>query len=558
MQSVNLRFRFVWCACFLVLASAYCQADLPGTSPVYTLKPGENRLSVFERFSTIIEHSARLKDVLDFDAEVIQVDIVPGNANQVRIYALTTGVTTITIKDEHDQFFSVEVLVRGDVRHLESYLRRRYPNDAVEVEEIKGAVILSGWVTKPDHINEIVAIAEQFYPNVLNHMKIGGVQQVMLTCKVLEVQRSKVRRFGFNFNVLKNDSYLVSTPGPITPIQTLDVSAAGPALTVAGQADSTLSFGFINANQIFEGYLQALREEGLLKIHATPSLVTHNGQPAHLLNGGETPVVVPAGLGTTAIEFKEFGVQLDAVPHILGNGRIRQQIEATVSERDFSNAVTVDGVTVPAFTTRTVQTQVEMNFGETLVIAGLISQREDAATSKVPLFGELPWIGAAFSRKVYTEAETELIILVTPEYVAPMQPEQIPPGGPGRFSDTPTDHELFFQNHIELPKYGDACDGCFNCMQNGSCPQHPNGCPCRTGVNGGDCVKAGSSPTIVPASQSSGLNASHQNLEEKPAQRASQVSHTTETKSSTTRKPGQRSRAAGSSSSSGLITPLMR
>ena len=184
---------------------------MPGTSPVYQLKPGSNQLSVYERFSTVIEHTARLKDVLDFDAEVIQVDTVPGNANQVRIYALTTGVTTITIKDEHDQFFSVEVFVRGDVRHLESYLNRRYPNDAIEVEEIKGAVILSGWVTKPDHINEIVAIAEQFYPSVLNHMKIGGVQQVMLTCRVLEVQRSKVRRFGFNFNVLKDNKYLISS-----------------------------------------------------------------------------------------------------------------------------------------------------------------------------------------------------------------------------------------------------------------------------------------------------------------------------------------------------------
>lgn len=547
--------------CLLVLLPAVCQADAVGTSPIFQLKPGENRLSIFERFSTIIQHSARLKDVLDFDAEVIQIDKVPGNAQQIRIYALTTGVTTITIKDEFDQFYTVEVLVRGDVRHLESYLSRRYPNDAIEVEEIKGAVILSGWVTKPDHINEIVAIAEQFYPSVLNHMRIGGVQQVMLKCKVLEVQRSKVRRFGFNFNVLKNDSYLISTPGPITPIQTLDVGAAGPALTLAGQADSTLSFGFIKTNQIFEGYLQALREEGLLKIHATPMLVTHNGQPANLLNGGETPVIVPAGLGTTAIEFKEFGVQLDAVPHILGNGRVRQQIKASVSERDFSNAVTVDGVTVPAFTTRTVQTQVEMNFGETLVIAGLISQREDASTSKVPFLGELPWIGAAFSRKQYTEAETELIILVTPEYVAPMQPEQVLPGGPGLFTDTPTDHELFFHNLIELPKYGEPCDGCFNCMQHGSCPQHPNGCP--THGQSGDCVQnsQSASPLIQPAATGNKESA----VADRPgtqSKAATQVSHSKEIeqRSSSTRRPGQRQKQSSQTTSqpTGLITPLMR
>ncbi len=539
-------------AVLFLLLPTVCTAQATGTSPVYQLQPGDNQIAIYERFTTIIQHSANIKSVLDFDSDVIKIDVVQGNPQQVRVYALTTGVTTVTIMDEYDQYYKVEVLVRGDVRHLESYLKRRYPNDAVEIEEIKGAVLLSGFVTKPDHINEIVAVAEQFYPSVLNHMRIGGVQQVMLKCKVLEVQRSKIRQFGFNFDILSPSGYLISTPGPITPVTGLNVTAAGPTLTLAGLAEPTLSFGFINSNSIFEGYLKALREEGLLKIHATPMLVTHNGQPAHLLNGGETPIIVPAGLGTTAIEFKEFGVVLDCVPHILGNGRVRQQIEATVSERDFSNAVTVGGVTVPAFTTRTVNTQVEMNFGETLVIAGLISQRSDASTSKVPFLGELPWIGAAFSRKTFTEAETELIILVTPEYVAPMAPEEVPPFGPGQFTDTPTDHELFFHNMIELPRYGDDCQGCINCMQNGSCPQHPNGCrSCQDA--GGNCVQSGqAAPAVIqPASPTAGQTpapALTQPSTMHPAAFSGSIAPTTPRGGHTTQPSG----------SGGLISPLLR
>ncbi len=513
MQADRRYFTTVCTAALLVgVVSCAAYGQSAGTSPVYHLKSGVNEVSIFEKFTTILQHTARIKSVLDFDADVIKVDPVQGHPDQVTVYALATGVTTVTIIDEFDQYSQVEILVRGDIRHLESYLKRLYPNDAIHVEEIKGAVLLSGWVTRPENINEIVAIAEQFYPNVLDHMRIGGVQQVMLKATIMEVNRSKLRRMGMNFGLINNSSYLLSTPGPITPVSGLTVTGAGATATFTGFSNASVSFGFMNPNSIFQGFVDALRTEGLLKIHATPMIVTHNGQPAELMNGGEAPVIVPAGLGTTAIEFKPFGIIMTCVPHILGNGRLRLQVEPSVVERDFANSVTVDGITVPSFTVRKVSTQVEMNFGETLVIGGLISTRETGSTAKLPFFGELPWIGAAFSHKEFTESETELIILVTPEYVAPMSPEQVPVGGPGKFTDTPTDHELFFHNMLEIPRTGSDCDATFNCRecnQNGRCSQHPNGCGFgRSGRQGEGCAtgsycpadSAGQSaaPTIVP------------------------------------------------------------
>jgi len=478
-----------------------CQSE--GTSPVYNIREGHNELSLFERFSTFIQHSAKIKKVMDFDEEILTVQTVESDPQQFRIYALKSGVTSITIVDEFGQAYSVEVLVRGDVRHLESFIRRLYPNDSIAVEQVSSnAVRLDGWVSKPENISEIQAIAEQFYPDVLNHMKTGGVQQVLLKCTVLEVQRSKLRRLGMNFSLIRPDGFLMSTPGPITPITSLTSTGAGTTAALSGFGNTSIAYGFTRPNSVFQGFIQAMLEEGMLKSHATPMIVTHNGRPANFLSGGETPVPISAGLGVTGVEFKEFGIQMNAVPYILGNGRVRLEVETIIRDRDFSNSVTINGTTTTAFKTNSANTQVEMNFGEALVIAGLVAQRENSSSQKLPFFGELPYIGAAFSRKTNEQSETELIILVTPEFVAPMPANQLPSGGPGSFTDTPVDRELFFHGLLEVPKMGEDCDYCQGGMISSGCPNP--GCPnCQSSEN---CAPGSAklTPSAAPGTAPSG------------------------------------------------------
>lgn len=476
-----------YAAAMLIAASAVTLAQDPGSSPVYQLHAGENRVEIYQKFTTILEHDARIKTVLGFDEAVIQVEPVDGHPNKITVYALETGITSVELIDENGANTSIEILVRGDVRHLQNYLKRLYPNDAIRVEEIKGAVRLSGHVTKPQNIQHIVSIAEQFFPTVMNHMETGGVQQVMLKATIMEVNRSKLRRLGINLGFAGNGGYINTTPGPITPITGITATAGtAPIVAFSGFNNTSVSLGFINPSSVFQTFVDALQTEGLLKIHATPMLTTHNGQPAELLNGGEAPVIVPAGLGTTAIEFKPFGTIMNAVPHLMGNGRLRLQIDASVVERDFANSVTVDGITVPSFTVRKVNTGVEMNFGETLVIGGLVQKRETASTTKVPFFGELPFVGTAFSTKSYTEAETELLIMITPTYGGPMSADQIPAGGPGLFTDVVTDEELYFRGMIEVPKVGPECGANFNCSECG-----PGNCRCGNGRKGGRNGRAG-------------------------------------------------------------------
>lgn len=449
------------------------------TGPDWKIREGLNEISLYERFSMTIHHSAKIRRVL-YDDEVLTVTTIDGEPQAFQIYAAKACVTTITVIDEFDKHFELEVLVRGDVRHLESFIRRLYPDDTIGVEEISdSSVRLHGWVTKPENVSEIQTIAEQFYPDVLNHMQAGGVQQIMLKCTVMEVQRSKLRRLGMNFTLVRPDGYLSSTPGPIVPLTGV---SAGGGFTLGNNAlrDSSVTWGLTRPSGNFQGFVQAMIEEGIFETLATPMIVTHNGRPANFLSGGELPIPVAGGLGTTGVQYREFGIQLSTVPYVLGNGRIRLEVETRVSDQDLSNVVTINGTTTTAFRTNSANTQVEMNFGEVLVIAGLVSQRSFGNGQKVPFLGELPWIGAAFSRKQFTESETELVIMVTPELVSPMPAREVPSAYPGSSTDSPVDRELFFHGLMEVPSFGSACQ----------CPDHKPGalkcsdpnCPrCREG-----------------------------------------------------------------------------
>ena len=423
---------------------------------IFQVLQQRSELQMTEQFSHILESQNRITRVDGFDPEIVTVTAL--TPNQVRVRGERAGVTSVVLTDEFDNAYTVEVFVTGDVRHLQAYLRQLFPEASVQAIKLQEGVVLRGVVTEPDHITEIVDVAEEFFPKVLNQMRVGGVHQVQLNVKVMEVARTKIRRLGFNFLLNGQDGFIASTPGNIVPL------GPPPTFPLAQNAlsGSTVSFAITGASEVFNGFLEALRQESLLKILAEPKLVTTSGRPASLLSGGEFPILVPQSLGTVTIQWREFGVRMEAVPVVLGNGRLRLDVAPEVSERDFSNAVSINGMVVPGITTRRVNTQVEMRFGDTLMIGGLISSRKSGETSKIPFLGELPWIGAAFSRKRFDDSETELLIVVTPHMVAPLRPEQVPPCGPGEFTDDPTDRELYLDGMIEVPNYGSECGG--NCQ----------------------------------------------------------------------------------------------
>lgn len=441
--------------------------------PIVILTSKRSTVEVVERLSKVIELKDRIKRVDGFDPNIIDVKAL--SPNRIRVQALLQGVTTLVLTDEFGNTYIIEVFVKGDARHLQAIIDNRFPDSSVEAYKVQDSVALTGWVSQPEHITQIVEIAEQFYPRVLNQMNVGGVQQVKLKVKIMEVQRSKMRRMGINFLTNNFDSgFISSTPGQLNRLDGFGLTPGNVTASFTGSTLSaaSLAFGYVTDAGALSLFLDALKEEELLKILAEPILVTTNGRPAMMLAGGEFPILVPQSLGTVSIEWRPFGVKMETVPIILGDGRVRLEVMPEVSERDFANSVTLSGSTVPALTTRRVNTQVEMRFGQTLMLAGLLSSRQTAQTQKIPLLGELPWAGSFFRRVSYDDVETELVILVTPELVAPLESGQVPAGGPGTYTSIPTDRELFFSGMIEVPKYGEECQGC---MGLGTCDDCQSG-----------------------------------------------------------------------------------
>ncbi|WP_437188237.1 hypothetical protein SH668x_001673 [Planctomicrobium sp. SH668] len=432
----------------------------PGEQLFLVIAP-QSKIKLRHLDTRVLELSNRIKVVDGFDQEKVAINAM--SPHRVRLYAENPGVTTVKLVDEFDNSHVIEVFVEPDTRELEAYLERLFPASSIEVVGIREGVVLRGWVTEPAHIPQIMEITKQFYEIVHPQLTVAGPNQVKFFVKVIEVQRSKLRELGFNFLLTGQQFYLNNSIGGLAPLSGLTAPFGGPPVPMISPTslpNSEMSFAITGNNAVFQGFIHALQAEGLAKIMAEPILVTTSGRPATVHSGGEFPVLVPQSFGNLSIEWREFGVKLEAVPIVLGEGRLRLDLAPEVSERDFSNSVSINGMVVPGINSRSVNTQVEMRFGETLMIGGLISSRNQGTTQKIPFLGELPLIGAAFSRKSYTMGETELVILVTPQMVAPMASHQVPAAYPGSSTTAPIDRELYLDGLLEVPNYGPDCPGC--------------------------------------------------------------------------------------------------
>jgi pilus assembly protein CpaC len=237
-----------------------------------------------------------------------------------------------------------------------------------------------------------------------------------------------------------------------------------------------------------------LRDEEVAKILTEPKLVTLSGRPATLLSGGQQAIPQPGGLGTISVTYKDFGTQLNILPVVLGNGKIHLEVEPAVSTLDPAFGTTISGTTVPGFVLQRVHTTVELEDGQTFAIGGLIERLTTGHTVKVPVLGDLPFLGAAFSSKTFSETEDELVVLVTAHLVDPMSCDQLPKLVPGEETRAPDDFEFFLENILEAPRGPREV-----CPDKRYVPAYKNGptagvYPCgggHGGSPGGNCGKAG-------------------------------------------------------------------
>jgi pilus assembly protein CpaC len=382
--------------------------------------------------SRLVDLPAPVKRVSVGKSEV--ADVVVINPRQLYVNGIKVGSTNISLWGSDERLMGVfEVRISRDLARLKEHLYQILPREPVEVRELEGKVVLSGRVSSLVARERAEAVAKAFAPkDVTSVIEIGGNQQVLLKVVFAEVSKNALKRMNFNLGFFNAAGQFLFTflDGLVSPKESeFGIRHFYTEFEFSKNMNGMFGWNTGGAGRIL-GFVDALKGDGVAKILAEPNLVATSGKKAEFLAGGEYPIPVPQR-DTIAIEFKKYGVQLNFMPEIMDDGRIRLMVEPEVSELDFSTAVVIESFTVPGLITRRAKTQLELNDGQSFAIAGLFRDDVSQTINKFPLLGDIPILGALFRSTKFQKKETELVIVVTPEVVKP---------GMGQVDSLPTDN----------------------------------------------------------------------------------------------------------------------
>ena len=478
-----------------------------GAAP--TPAPTDDSGSVIRKISNLsdkLELTTNSSRILTLDKNIPRVQVnnpellavTPLSATEVQISAKKAGVTQVNLWDEDGGIHTVDVQIYGDARELTAALQTQFPHSSIKVYRYSESLVLTGFVDRPDHVGPIMRLAEDYAPKVINNINVGGVQQILLKVKVMEISRTKLRRLSSDFALLNSNGSFFSTGVSGLLNQTTNVTGGG-FQSITDTTGKAAEFGIVGDNTAFFGFIDWVQQNNIAKILAEPNIVAVSGRPAQFNVGGEIPIVVPQSLGTSSIEYKPFGTQVDFLPIVLGNGNIRLEVRPRISEIDDSRSVVVADFVIPALTVRQVDTAVEMKAGQTFALAGLVQERSESIKRGIPYVSDLPVIGVPFRKTEDEVNEIELLILVTPEFVDPIDGNEVPCGGPGTFTTSPTNRGLYCGGQMEVPTHCNPTQGL------SACGQDPCGNPgCNTCGNAG-CTTCGNGAPYGDANMSGGV-----------------------------------------------------
>jgi pilus assembly protein CpaC len=366
------------------------------------------------------------------DATVVQ-------PREVLIDGKASGTISLIIWGSGNQRIQYDVVVEQPVSTLEQQLHMLYPGEDVAIGNSDGATILSGKVSSTNVMLRMGEIAAASMPKtqIINLLQVPGgseTQQVMLQVRFAEVNRRALLNAGL--------SLIASQAQFAARVST--TTGTNPGFDQNGNA---LTFGDLLNLFIFDrvhgvaGVLTALQQTGAFQSLAEPNLIAYNGQEASFLAGGEIPVPTVSGAsGNVTVTYKEFGIRLNFLPTIAGDA-IRLKVRPEVSSLDFANGVVLNGFRIPALITRRAETSVELRDGQSFAIAGLLDNVTQNDVDAIPVISKLPIIGPLFKNKAKRQEQTELMVLITPRLVRPLDPDEVPPlpTNSDQFLRAPTD-----------------------------------------------------------------------------------------------------------------------
>lgn len=388
--------------------------------------------------SHVVSHPVIIRRVSIADPAV--ADAVPVSSQEIVVNGKASGTTTLLLWDNSGGRRMYQVHVAPDVQTLQEDLRNLFPDDSLEVIASGGSVILSGRVSHQLTAERAVAITAGFLgvpaedASIVNHIRIPDPGQVLLQVRFAEVSRTAIEKAGINLLRIGDDySGGWSTGRPTSPSGNLPVSG-----DIGGEVTQTfsdaLNIFLIDHENGIGAFIQALKSNGLFRSLAEPNLLAVHGEEASFLAGGEFPYPVIQGganVGAVTIQFREYGIKLNFTPTIQSSGNVRLHVAPEVSTLDFANGLTLQGFNIPQILSRKAETEIELRDGQTFAIAGLIDNSTIEDIDKIPVLGDIPILGSLFRSKELRQNKSELLVLVTPRLVQPLdQSPPVPTGEP--------------------------------------------------------------------------------------------------------------------------------
>jgi pilus assembly protein CpaC len=397
-------------------------AETPEAAPqVIRLTRGKSR---------VMDLAAEIKRVSLADPEI--ADILLLSPRQIYLTGKKPGKTNVTLWTNGGVYNVYDLTVSPDVSRLKQTLHRVLPEERnLKVMTAGDTVTLTGTVSSTENLATVVELANIYSPDkVSNLLHVGGVHQVMLEVKVAEMSRSVLERLGIDLSFFLNGNLAFTLLNGLYQLSDEGILANAPRAIENGAINEQLFldptqggpngiFRVSQSKNTLTGFLDMLKQNGLVKILAEPTLICKSGEEASFLAGGEIPIPVPSDDGV-AIEYKQYGVSLEFTPSVISDGRIDLSVHPEVSELDFSNTVRFSGAVIPGLTSRRASTTVELGDGQSFAIAGLLRDQTRENVDKYPVLGDMPILGALFRSSEFRQSKSELVIIVTPHLAKPL------------------------------------------------------------------------------------------------------------------------------------------
>jgi len=359
-------------------------------------------------------------------------DVLVISPRQLLIVGKIQGTTSLVYWNEEEVPKTFEIIVGINLDKVREDLKKIAPDEAFELTASGNSLILTGTVSSNLVQNRIVESAKMYATPVVDLLKVVKLEQVLLQIRVAEVDRSIAKELGLNMlfqPVIDGGQYrgFLVPPGGFN---SFSGNIAGGNSVDGSISEMTQLFAVTpGAIPKFAAMLRVLHDKGAIKTLSEPNLIVANGDEGKFLVGGEFPVVVASASGAGAaasVNYKEYGIRLSFKPRIVSNGDVYMKITQEVSELDFANGIAISGFQLPALRSRKAESGLQLADGQTFVLAGLIDNKISKKVSKIPLLGDIPILGVLFRNTRYTNTETELMVMVTPKIVRPLNKDEIP------------------------------------------------------------------------------------------------------------------------------------